>query len=265
MNPETELAPQATSAEPASPQQQGPPLTVPPDRIPDVSNLVIRDDTPVESFYAEKQYRLLTGPLYDSWTGPGPGRAFLATANVGLFSRVKEPPVVPDVMLSLDVRLQGDPAAKENNTYFLWEFGKPPDVVIEVVSDRRGGEDSTKLRRYEWIAVPYYVIFDPEKHLSQDVLRSFVLTGGIYHPCPDNWFPRVALGVTLWEAPYEDHPSAWWLRWCDREGVLIPTGYERAEQERRRADEAQQRAEEEQRKRERLEALLRQHNIDPNA
>jgi len=241
------------------------PLVVPPEHIPDVSNLIIRDDTPVESFFAERQYRLLTGPLNDSWAGPGAGRPFLATANVGLFYQVKEPPLVPDVMLALDVRLGTDPAARENKTYFLWEFGKAPDVVIEVVSDRRGGEDTTKLERYGRIGVAHYVIFDPEKHLGEEVIRSVVLTGGDYKPCPNNWFPKVGLGVTLWEGTFEGHPSAWWLRWCDERGELIPTGGELAEREQQRAEREQQRADREQQRAERLEAFLREKGLEPPA
>lgn len=263
MNPETEVAPPPTPVD-IPPGYTGP-LVVPPDHLPDVSNLVIRDDTPVESFYAERQYRLFTGPLYDSWPGPGEGRTFLAAANVGLFYMVKVPPMVPDGMLSLDIRLQGDPAAKENNTYFLWEFGKPPDVVIELVSDRRGGEDTTKLQRYASIGVPYYVIFDPDKHLGPYVLRSFVLTGGEYVPCPSNWFPRVGLGVTLWEGEYEGHPSAWWLRWCDERGEVIPTGAERAEQERQRAEQERQRADRAEQQIELLRAQLRALGKEPEA
>lgn len=283
MNPQAEITIQEPPQDSASPAYEGP-LVVPPERMPDVSNLVIRDDTPVESFFAERQYRLLTGPLYDSWAGPGKGRPFLATANVGLFYRSREPPVIPDAMLALDIRLEGDPLAKENNTYFLWEFGKPPDVVIEVVSDRRAGEDTTKMERYTWIGVPHYVIFDPGQHLSSDVLRSFILTGGVYRACPNNWFKTVGLGVKLWEGMFEGHPKTWWLRWCDEQGEIIPTGGERAQQERQRADQEQQRAdreqqradreqqradreqqsaEQERQRAERLEAFLRERGIEP--
>jgi hypothetical protein len=36
-----------------------------------------------------------------------------------------------------------------------------------------------------------------------------------------------------------------WLRWCDRQGRVIPTGAERANQERQRADQERQRADQE--------------------
>lgn len=201
---------------------------IPSSVLPDYESLTIRDDTAVENIFAEKQYRLLTEPLYSSWK-PLSGGPFLALANVGLFYALNHPPVVPDVMLALDVQVKGDPFLKENNSYFVWKYGKSPEVAIELVSDRRGEEDTTKLLRYASFAVPYYVIFDPNKILSQDVLRSYILHATDYVPCPDNRFQKIGLGLTLWESLYEDHPATWWLRWCDLEGNLIPTGKERAE------------------------------------
>ena len=65
--------------------------------------------------------------------------------------------------------------------------------------------------------------------------------------------------------------KAVWLRWCDREGNVIPTGAELAEAERARAEAERQRAEEEQRRAEaeraraeRLAARLRALGIDPD-
>jgi hypothetical protein len=92
---------------------------------PDVSGLVTEDDTPVDNILAEKQERLLTEPLYSSWSGPpvgddGQGRRFAVLANVGLFPSPDEPPVVPDVMLSLDVVIPEDLREKKNRSYFVW-------------------------------------------------------------------------------------------------------------------------------------------------
>jgi hypothetical protein len=67
---------------------------------PDISDVVIEDDEPVDSIYSEKLQRLLTSALYASFK---PGVPFLATANVGLFYTLKAPPLVPDVMVSLEV------------------------------------------------------------------------------------------------------------------------------------------------------------------
>src|SRR5262249_57521589 len=70
---------------------------------PDTSHLITEDDTPVDNLASEKNQRLLTEALHSSWAGPGPGRPFLVAANVGLFSVPRNPAIVPDVLLSLEV------------------------------------------------------------------------------------------------------------------------------------------------------------------
>lgn len=198
-----------------------------PEDVPNIDDLVIEDGKPVDSIFAEKQMRLLTDPLYCSWPGPGEGRPFLVLANVGLFFAVKQPPIVPDVMLSLDVFAK-DPSKKENNSYFVWIMGKSPDVTLEIVSDRRGGEDTSKMRDYARIGIPFYVIFDPDRFLSPEVLRTFQLQGRRYQPIDPGWFPEVGLGLKLWDGPFEDWDRQW-LRWCDESGEVIPTGREQIE------------------------------------
>ena len=121
----------------------------------------------MDNIFSEKQQRLLTETLYASWTGPGPNRPFVAMSNVGLFFHVRKPPLVPDALLSLDVELPSEIHLKQNRSYFVWEYGKPPDVVIEVVSNREGGEGTTKLTRYASIGVRYYVIYDPDGMLTR--------------------------------------------------------------------------------------------------
>src|SRR5262249_60466438 len=109
-----------------------------PEVIPNLDNLVTDDGAPVDNVFVEKQQRLLTEPLYTSWPGPGEGRPFLAMADVGLFHTYREPPLVPDALLSVDVALGEDLQVRENRSYFQWLLGKAPDVVIEIVSDTRG-------------------------------------------------------------------------------------------------------------------------------
>jgi Uma2 family endonuclease len=197
------------------------------DREVTIEELIIQDDEPVDNIIVEKQQRLLTEPLESSWSGPGRGRPFTVFSNVGLFPEKKQTPLVPDAMLVVDVAWKAERKRKETLSYFLWIVGKPPDVVIEVVSDRRGGEANYKMTRYAKIGVPYYVIFDPEKWLKEEELRSFELERGKYRRLAKHWFPDVRLGLRLWEGQYADL-SARWLRWCDGRGSLIPTGAERA-------------------------------------
>ncbi|HEX7672297.1 MAG TPA: Uma2 family endonuclease, partial [Polyangiaceae bacterium] len=130
---------------------------------PDVSGIVTEDDTPVDNLYSEKQQRLLVEPLHAAWTPDaavdGSPRVFLASANVGLFPSVREPPLVPDAFLSMDVTPRPNLWEKRNRVYFFWEFGKPPEVVVEVVSnrDREEGEPGEKKRRYARMRIAHYV------------------------------------------------------------------------------------------------------------
>lgn len=243
----------------------------------EMENLVTEDDTTVDNILSEKQQRLLTEPLYGAWSGPdrcAPGhRGFLALANVGLFYALRQPPLVPDMMLALDVPGLGpDLSQKANRSYFVWvQDGKLPAVVVEIVSNQEGGEDSEKLRKYEAIGVPYYVIFDPWRLLSDRMLRIYQFAGASqgYIEQVGGLLDTVGLGLSLWQGEYEG-TKTWWLRWTDREGRLIPTGAELAQREQQRATEAEQRAEasarraeQERQRAERLAARLRELGVEP--
>ena len=230
----------ASTLPPTSLPDQVPVLA--PEDIPRVEDLVTEDDTPVDNLFAERQQRLLVEPLYSSWAEPG--RSFLAASNVGFFYAVKKPPLVPDALLSMDVEIPADVWIKSHRSYFLWEYGKPPDVAIEIVSDTRGDEEGYKLQLYARVGVPYYVIWDPRNLLEGGLLRAFVLREKTYLPLEKPWFPAVALGLMTWEGKYGGVEGLW-LRWCDEDGRVILTGEERAEQERQRAEQEHQRAEQE--------------------
>ncbi len=242
--------------------------------VPDVSGLVTEDDTPVDNLYSEKQQRLLTSPLYAGWMAPGgddgtPG-TFVAMANVGLFATAKEPPLVPDALVSVEVTLPDDIWVKQHRSYFVWEYGKVPDVVIEVVSNREGGELSTKLRRYARMRIPFYVVWDPEQILGGSELHAFQLHGKVYSPIDRAWIPQLELELLPWEGVFETCAERW-LRWHDARGALIPTGDERAADERARAETEKARAEiekvradDEKARADRLAAKLRALGVDPD-
>ena len=221
----------------------------------DIETLVTEDDTPVDNMPSEKQQRLLTEPLYSSWSGPGGGRSFLAAANVGVFPEPRNPAIVPDMFLSLDVQVHENFWDKAHRSYFVWEFGKPPELVVEVVSNQKGNEVGRKRRRYAQMGVEYYVIHDPLHQVMDDELRIYRLTGGSYERRESPWFPELRLGLTLWDGVFEAVRHRW-LRWVDEHGTPIPTGRERAEH-------AEQLLAEEHRRAERLAALLRRSGIDP--
>jgi hypothetical protein len=112
-------------------------LILPTPQLDTMSQILTEDDTPVDNFPSAKNQRLLVEPLYSSWSLPSGVSAFLADANVGIFFDHPKP-LVPDVFLSLGVQVSEQWWEKRNRSYFLREFGKPPEVVIEVVSNRKG-------------------------------------------------------------------------------------------------------------------------------
>ena len=215
---------------------------------PDISHIEIEDGAPVDNIFSERQMRLLVESLNASWEGPPPdeddaARPFMALANVGLFATPHQPALVPDVMVSLDVSALPDPLAnKEHNTYFVWIFGKTPDVVIEIVSNRVGGEDGRKLREYARIGVTYYVIYDPAHYLGREALRMYELRHRAYTAMDEQWMPALGLGLRVWRGKYEGMDEEW-LRWCDIDGTLLPTGTELATEQKTRAELASKRAE----------------------
>ncbi len=245
----------------------------PEDFWPDVDDLVTEDDTPLDNIFSEKQQRLLTEPLYSTRLG----RPFAAMANVGLFYQTHHPPLVPDMLLSLGVEIPADVWSKSHRAYFVWEFGKPPDVVIEVVSNREGHELDSKVADYAAIGVKYYAVFDPERLLGERLVHFYELHGASYVERASLWMHDIGLGLLLWDGDYEGM-SARWLRWCDSAGNPIATGAEgtqqereraeheraRAEQEHERAEQARQRAEQEHERAERMAERLRGLGIDPN-
>jgi Putative restriction endonuclease len=211
---------------------------------PNVDHLITEDDTPVDNFYSEKQGKLSTHTLYAASHPFGKGRSFIAVADVGLYNSPDSKPLAPDVMISLDVTLPENIWEKRKRSYLIWEFGKTPEVVMEIVSNKIGGEDGEKLTRYSQMRIPYYVIYDPEKQLSDQVLRIYELQATAYVLRTDHWLPSIGLGLVFWHGRFEDRVDTW-LRWCDRDGNLLLTGDERAAQERQRAEQEQERAEQE--------------------
>jgi Uma2 family endonuclease len=259
-----------------------PPTVVQTNKKLDLSHLITEDDEPVDNFASAKQQRFFVEPLYSSSKLPRP---FLADSNVAIYGAPYDNPIVPDMFLSQGVQVADDWWEKENRSYLLWEFHKPPEVVVEMVSNQKGNEDGSKLHDYAKLGIHYYVIYDPQRILSGNMVRVYQLVAGEYLLRPDYRLAEAGLSLTLWYGDYEDK-KALWLRWCDLEGGLILTGAERAtqaenhaEQERVRAEQERVRAEQEQARAEqeriraeqadalaqRLAAQLRALGVEPEA
>lgn len=212
--------------------------------VPDANQLVTEDDKPMDNFACAKQQRLAVGSLYSSRQN----QTFLAAANVGIYHTDGEPPIVPDIFLSLDVQVPQNWWEKQNRCYMVWRFGKPPEVVIEIVSNKEGDELGRKLEIYEHMRVSYYIVYDPTQQLGQP-LRIYELRGRRYFETTETWLEQVGLGL-IWEGEFEGRQDIW-LRWCYKDGNILLTGDERASQ-------AEQRAQ-------LLAERLRTMGVDPNS
>ncbi|MFN0121814.1 MAG: Uma2 family endonuclease, partial [Blastocatellia bacterium] len=223
-----------------------------------ISQLVTEDDTPVDNILSEKQQRLLTDTLYESWTpppaedeeessvAPVSPRLFWASANVGIFRSLHMPAIVPDVFVSLDITAPPDLRTTDQRSYFMWEHGKPPEAVIEIVSNRKGQELGGKLRDYGRMGVLYYAVYDPMGELRAEmggkVLQVYeLLFGRRYRRRDDDQLPELGLELILWDGRFEDSENSW-LRWRDLQGNLLLTGHEHAALESAARREAEDRA-----------------------
>lgn len=134
-------------------------------------------------------------------------------------------------------------------------YGKPPELVLEVVSNKDRREEE-KIQGYARLGIAYYVIYDPGQFLSQRKLRVYELHGTNYVPVVDfRKLNSLPLGLKIVPGVYEDM-QADWLRWIDSDGNILLDGKERADQERQRADQEHERAE-------KLAARLRELGLEP--
>lgn len=173
----------------------------------------------------------------------------------------------PDVFV-----VQGVPR-RERKSWVVWEEGKGPDVVIELLSGSTAEQDKTEKKQIyqNQLRVPEYFWFDP---FNPEDWAGFTLQDGVYEPQRLNAQSQLIsqqLGLSLvrWQGSYKD-VEAIWLRWATLEGVLLPTPQDqaeqehlRAEQERQRAEQERQRAEQAERRVEQLAAQLRSMGIEP--
>ncbi|MEH2466421.1 Uma2 family endonuclease [Nostoc sp.] len=227
--------------------------------VPDANQLVTEDDIPVDNLASEKQQRFLVGSLYSSLQQ----QTFLAAANVGIYHTDDKPAIVPDVFLSLDVQVPENWWEKQNRCYMIWRFGKPPEVVLEIVFNKEADELGKKLQIYKHMRASYYIVYDPNQQLGEKVLRVYELRGRRYFESQETWLEQVGLGITLWEGEFEGRQDHW-LRWCYQDGTVLLTGDERAEQERQLAEQERQRAEQAEQRTQLLADRLRAMGVDPD-
>ena len=133
----------------------------------------------------------------------------------------------------------------ERKSWVVWEEGKAPDVVIELLSEStvQADKNEKKLIYQNQMRVPEYFWYDP---FNPDDWEGFSLQQRVYQPliCNEqNQLISQSLGLALqlWSGNYKGI-NATWLRWATLEGELLPNPQEIAEQERQQAEQERQRA-----------------------
>jgi hypothetical protein len=90
---------------------------------------------------------------------------------------------------------------------------------------------------------PQQLLDSDEIVTELDISHLVTAAEGIVRVGQSVWLEGVGLELMLWEGEFEEDVRRLWLRWCDRDGQVIPTGAERAEQAESQLETKRQRAE----------------------
>ncbi|NJR32195.1 MAG: Uma2 family endonuclease [Chamaesiphon sp. CSU_1_12] len=213
--------------------------------LPTADELPCSDDTPVDNELQEIIPSLLKSILRILWDER---MDWFFGIDMGIYTDPERPAIVPDGFLCLNVERHYDEQLRLS--YLLWEEEIPPILVLEVVSNKPGGEYTTKLDEYTRMGVLYYIIYNPKRR-RKPRLEIYKLIDGKYELQDGNpiWMPEIGLGIGSERASF-DRLMREWLYWYDGNNQRYPTPDEQIEKERRRAD--------------RLAAQLRALGIDPD-
>jgi Uma2 family endonuclease len=131
---------------------------------------------------------------------------------------------------------------RERKSWVVWQEGKGPDVVIELLSESTAAQDKGEKKDIyqDRLRVPEYFLFDP----FTAEWAGFVLRNRDYEPLTEDSQGRLIsqcleLALLRWDGVYQD-VEARWLRWVTLEETLLPTPQEVATETQQQAAEAQQ-------------------------
>jgi hypothetical protein len=158
------------------------------------------------------------------------------------------------------------PDRPDRLSWVTWVEGKPPDVVIELLSPSTGHKDKTEKKQVyqDCLKAPEYYWFNNRN----GEFAGFELVNGEYQPIKRDrkgrmYSRKLDLMLVRWTGEYEREEGRW-IRWATADGVLLPTPQEVSVEAQARADEERLRADEERLRADRLAARLRALGIDPN-
>jgi Uma2 family endonuclease len=207
--------------------------------LPSAEDLPDSDDTPVDNQLQHLIPGLLEAILALIWANR---MDWFFGVDMGIYYDLEQPAIVPDGFLSLGVERFFDENLRLS--YPIWEEQRVPILVLEVVSQTRRGEYTSKKKQYAELEILYYVVYNPLRR-KKSPLEVYRLTDGEYVLQPGNpvWLEEIGLGIGRDRGTYQGITREW-LYWYDREGQRLRTPEERIQQ---------------------LEERLRSLGIDPNS
>jgi Uma2 family endonuclease len=211
--------------------------------LPTEDDLPYSDGVPLETEWHVLQMTLLRQPLKLHW----PDRRFFVGGDMFLYfseQRVFNADFRgPDLFVVLDVPVRA------RKSWVVWQEGKAPDLIIELMSPSTRELDRTVKKQVyqDELRVPEYFWFDPQ---TREV-AGWLLHAGVYQQIlPDAegryYCPHLELCLMRWEGVFE-RLEASWIRWATPDGVLLPTPAETADAAGQKLTEAQRAAAEAQR------------------
>jgi Uma2 family endonuclease len=126
----------------------------------------------------------------------------------------------PDVFVALGV------SPRERKSWVIWQEGKAPDVIIELVSKTSHRVDKVEKKQIyqDRLRVAEYFWFDP---WAPEDFAGFSLVDGHYQPISPTGpgripSPRLNLTLGWWDGNFRWVETRW-LRWWDADGNLLLT------------------------------------------
>jgi Uma2 family endonuclease len=146
----------------------------------------------------------------------------------------------------------------ERKSWVVWQEGKGPDVIVELLSESTAKTDkTTKKSIYQnQMRVPEYFWYDP---FNPEDWKGFKLINGVYKPLElvEGGYisEQINLKLVLWEGSFKGLNIVW-LRWATLEEELLPTQEEKTQRERERKEIAEALVIQERQQKEIAEALV---------
>jgi Uma2 family endonuclease len=210
--------------------------------------LVTSDGEPMDDIRHPIQLGLFWGLVHRVMKERGRNDYFVGGNNFVYYSTEQAWDVVkgrkyfrgPDIFF-VD-RVAAPQAVAERGAWVAWEQGgRLPDLIIELLSPSTEHIERTdKMDLYaRTFQTAEYYLYDFETRK----LEGFRRTGDLYQPVEPNsqgrfWSEQLGAEIGLWRGVYGD-TAATWIRLFQPDGRMVPTGDERAEAERQRAEAAE--------------------------